>query len=107
MREDLASDVRLWDFMVRHFGTYDDDEELIAAFIRRDEIHDQLKAGATLSDELRSLLRAADDAAVRQARSLANRFQDTFWRGRHLGREHWWWYLDEGPQVREEAEKAA
>lgn len=57
-----------------------------------------------LSPEQRAELTKLDDILMKHYRVVAE------WMPTRLpgeSRSHWWWYLDEGPQVREEAEKAA
>ncbi len=109
MPVDLASSIGVYASMVRHLSSYEEQEEVLAALIWRDEVHEELLKGVSLAPDLSAELVAADDLLVRQRERLVERFPDAFHpdRKRNRSRDYWWWYLDEGPQVREEAGRAA
>jgi len=71
----------------------------------RDEIHDALREGAELPTLLETKLHEADRKLLSVGKDLVRRFPDVFID--RAPREYWWWHLDKGPKVREEAERAA
>lgn len=105
MPNDLGSLIRLYAEMVENLSDYLDEEaELVELFIRRELIEDALRAGAEFSTTERERLRAADATLVRRRRRILRRFPKLFAeRSADVPRLYWWWYLDEGPQVRGEA----
>ncbi len=58
-----------------------------------------------LSDAQRVQLRIFDDRLQVRWRKVAEMLETLVWV--EPDRRHWWWHLDEGPQVRAEAEQAA
>ena len=105
MARDLAFSVERYVELVESLPHEDEAEEVIYTFLYRDEIHDALKQGAKLSARLVELLEAADRRLLSMHGDLVQRFPEVF--GRGVSAEYWWWHLDKGPQVREEAERAA
>lgn len=105
MARDLAFSVERYAELVESFPREDEAEEVIYTFLYRDEIHDAVKEGAKLSARSAELLDAADRKLLSMHADLARRFPDVF--GRGAPAEYWWWHLDKGPQVREDAWRAA
>ena len=91
--------------MVNRVTSYEEDDEVYVVLTRRDEIHEAIKAGDYPSPELAALLEQADEELLAQGQLLVSRFPDVF--ADRAPREYWWWHLDKGPQVREEAGRAA
>ncbi len=108
MRKSLISEIVLYEKMTRYLAEYDDDEEVVALFAGRDVIQDAISREEEISSEFMTVLKKGDDRVVGLWRDLSERFPHVFEPGRKadISREYWWWHLDEGPQVREEAEKA-
>lgn len=100
---DLISLIDLYAWNVEEgLPYYDESDEVIEVFIRRELIEDALQAGATPPVAILKQLEAADKMLVRRRRRVVRRFPELFSeRTPDLPRCYWWWYLDEGPQVRE------
>lgn len=108
MRKSLVSEIELYKEMTEHLSKYRDSEEVIALFVNRELIHDRLLRGEKVSSEVLGLLEEGDKTLASLWRKLFLTFPTVFEPGRkaNIPRAYWWWHLDEGPQVREEAEKA-
>ena len=91
--------------MVDHLQEYNHWMEVSNLLVWRDGIHDALRAGVGISPDHRLMLAAAEDRLISLWKELVRRFPDVFADRAPL--EYWWWHLDKGPQVREEAERAA
>ena len=109
MSEELEFDVRMWAAQAPMLSEYDEYLEVSGALVWRDEIQKALDAGEPLSSEYRAMLREADDKLMAQREELVSRFPYVFTPDRQEAGPHsyWWWFLNEGPQVREKAERAA
>jgi hypothetical protein len=95
---DLVSDIRDYAAMVKDLPSYDEQEEVLNLFIRREVIQDALRAGGTPpAAELRRLA-TADALLTKHRPRLAKRFPELFEPKPDLPREYWWWYLDEEPR---------
>ena len=108
MQDDLASTVRWYAANAAHLRSFEDQEEVMAMFILRDVIADRLKSQELTSEYQEKLAQA--DAIVADLRYwLVGTHPDVFHPDRKttVPHEHWWWYLDEGPQVRAKALEAA
>ncbi|MBI4507129.1 MAG: hypothetical protein HY691_16485 [Chloroflexi bacterium] len=94
--------------MVQSLPLYRDREEVINLFVMREFIEKKLDrtplAGAAIQQ-----LERADTALTLHSTLLRQRFRDLFrsCRPSDVPRSYWWWYLDEGPQVREQARALA
>ncbi|MBI4505587.1 MAG: hypothetical protein HY691_08635 [Chloroflexi bacterium] len=104
MVRDLASLIRLYDGMVEEgLPYYDEEVEVTNLFVTRELVEDALRAGAEVTAADRARLDAADAKLLRRRRRLLRRFPELFEdRPADVPRVYWWWYLDEGPRVREE-----
>lgn len=109
MYEKLVASLRLYAARVKVIAQEEEDDDVIATLAERDGIQDDLDAGARLTVEQEAFLRQADDLLVSQARTLVDRHPDVFTPDRQNAgpRSYWWWFLNEGPQVREKAREAA
>ncbi|MBI4496479.1 MAG: hypothetical protein HY689_01070 [Chloroflexi bacterium] len=104
MPRDLGSQTKLYAAMVKHLPLYDEDIEVTNLFVTRELIDDEVSGGTTHSAEEARRLEEADVALVKLRPLLIRRFRDMFsLRPPDVPRRYWWWYLDEGPQVREQA----
>jgi len=105
----LDFEVRVYAAMVDSLALYQDELEVEGAFNWRDSIAERLEAGEQLPPESAALLRRADDQLMRQREMLVRRFASVFdpERKATVPRALWWWFLDEGPQVREQAKGVA
>lgn len=106
---DLESRIEIWAAEVDALPSADYYMEVTNALVIRDTIQDALNAGQKLSSSFEILLRKADDGLMAQREMLVARFPEVFWPDRQNAgpRSCWWWFLNEGPHVREEAERAA
>ncbi|MGE5618101.1 MAG: hypothetical protein ACM3US_02455 [Sphingomonadaceae bacterium] len=107
MSEDLALAFDLYSIMTSKLHLYQDWLEVENILLWRDEIDDALQAGMSLTDEQMATLRKADDLLLAQRDRLVREFPQAFENTEHISARQWWWHLDKGPQVREEAERAA
>lgn len=105
MPRDLASKVRVFAAMVEHMLEYDEHLDVSAALVWRDSIHNDLKndlkVGAPAPPDAERLLEEADARLLAMREELVDRFPEVF--EDRAPREHWWWHLEKGPQVREDA----
>jgi len=85
-----------------------EDDDVIATLAERDGIQDEISAGTKLTSEQSETLKQADDVLLSQSRKVVAMHPDVFTPDRQNAgpRSYWWWFLNEGPQVREEAEAA-
>lgn len=109
MPRTLDSKVRIYVAMVDSLPRYTDELEVEATYLWREDIANALDAGEKLDAESKALLQRADQRLVEQRPLLVKRFPTIFAveRKAEIPRRYWWWYLDEGPQVREQAERVA
>ena len=105
MARDLVSSIERYLALVDYLPGDEEAEEVMYTFICRDEIHDALREGAELPTPLAVKLDEADGKVLSIREDLVRRFPDVFID--RAPREYWWWHLDKGPRVREEAERAA
>ena len=105
----LETKVEIWAAEVEALRRADYYMEVTNALVIRDGIQDALSAGGKLSPSHEALLRKADDKLLAQRERLVARFPEVFTPDRQEAgpRSHWWWFLNEGPQVREKAREAA
>lgn len=106
MPRDLASRIRIYAAMVGNLHLYDDELEITNALVWRDSIQETLDGGAEPKSENLARLEGADQRLVKLRAFIAERFPEVF-EDRGAPSDYWWWHLDEGPQVREEALAAA
>ena len=102
MRSDLASKIGVYAEMAQNLSLYDDDTELTAFLVRRDSIHDRLRAGEVLSLDSAMLLNQADRHLLEESDLLVRRFPRLFAESSTISREYWWWHLNEA-EVHEQA----
>ena len=102
MRSDLASKIGVHAEMAQNLRLYDDDTELTAFLVRRDSIHDRLRAGEALSPDSATLLEQADRRLLKKSDLLVRRFPRLFAENSTISREYWWWHLNEA-ELREQA----
>ena len=107
MSEDLVLAFDLYSIMVSKLHLYQDWLEVENALLWRDEINEALQAGISLTNEQMAALRKADDLLLAQRDRLVRKFPQVFENTERISSRQWWWHLDKGPQVREEAERAA
>lgn len=108
MPRDLVFEIGAYVEMIDHLLDYRAREELEEMFIRRELVENRLRDGEVAPIEDLRRLEAADACLLRHHRTLVRRFRDLFeLRPADIPRMYWWWYLDEGPRVREEAAAAA
>jgi hypothetical protein len=103
----LARDLRVYAEMTKKLPLFTEWDDALNVLVWRSAIYDEVMAGESLSGEELRELRAADDRLVAQRDYLMAKFPGVFESKRSVDRREWWWYLDEGPRVREEAERAA
>ena len=105
MRKVLGSEIVLYEEMVKYLPEYTDEEEVFALFVTRDVISVRLTQGEKADPELLALLARADNTLVELWRWLSSTFPNIFDRDRKatIPPDYWWWHLDEGPDVREQA----
>lgn len=103
MSEELERSIDIWAAQVENISRYDYYMEVSNALVWRDGIQDALDAGETLTPEYRAKLREADEAFWAQREELVAKFPDVFSPARQEAGppSYWWWFLNEGPQVRE------
>jgi hypothetical protein len=106
VRRDLAFEIERYAELIEYFPGEDEPEEIIYALIYRDCVHDRLKQGEKLTPLLAQKLAEADARLKSMRSDLVRRFPGVFLTNR-APRDYWWWHLDEGPQVREQAEQVA
>ena len=87
---------------------YDDHYEVTALFALRDVIEDALDASGRITGSQERTLAQADAAIVKLRKWLVSAFPDVFDPARKdsIPPRYWWWHLDEGPEVREQAKAA-
>ncbi len=107
MSADLTKSLDLYAKLTRQIPTFDERSEVENVLIWREAIYEALLAGQKLSETQNEVLAEADDRLVEQAAWITEHFPQVFEHGRRVPRDRWWWHLNEGPQVREEAERAA
>jgi len=107
MSASLARDLDVYAAMAEKMHLYDELAEVENVLIWRDVIQERIAAGERLSDVEERELEHADDLLVAQRDRLVRRFPWVFENSASIPRERWWWHLDEGPQVRDEARRAA
>lgn len=96
MSNDLHERIDLYAWMVGQFPAYREHYDLSAALIRRDEIHDELLAGAPLAAPDAVLLEDADRRYASMRAELSRRFPEVY--DGLAPRDYWWWYVDEAPR---------
>lgn len=109
MPRDLDSKVKIYAAMIDSILEYEEDMEIYAALNWRDGIKESLDAGETLDTENQNRLTRADEMLIAKRDLVVSRFPHIF-HPQEKGlppRSQWWWYLDEGPQVRAQALAAA
>ena len=108
MSKELERSIDVWAAEVENISHYDDELEVSAALVRRDGIQDALNAGETLTPEYRAKLRDADEAFWAQREALVAKFPGVFTPARQEAGppSYWWWFLNEGPDVRKRREAA-
>ncbi|MBI4305239.1 MAG: hypothetical protein HY678_02870 [Chloroflexi bacterium] len=88
----------------RHLGGLDErdvyDTETPLVLIARDDIQERWE---DLTPEQRRRVQELDDVLVAKYKHVANVLPSSL----STDRRHWWWFLHEGPQVREQAQEAA
>lgn len=97
----LAESVDQYEHLVRLLEDdeyYDSSVQVILA--NRDGI---AEGWSQLSAEQHARVKVADALLAQKYKIVAQMLPHP----RHTDRHHWWWFLHEGPQVREEAERAA
>ncbi len=102
---EVADLIEIYARGVGYLREYDDREEVTGLLIYRDTIAKRLQAGAEVTDEAIKQLAEADDRLIEAIPWLEEHFPEVFRANDDIPRRYWWWHLDEGPQVREEAEK--
>lgn len=109
MPRSLASKVRVYAAMADKLSKLRDYLEVYAMFDWRDDVYEDLQGGELLDSESVALLEHADQKLIEERATLLQRFPDLFHPDRkaRIRRECWWWHLDEGPQVREQARALA
>jgi len=105
--KNLASDVRTYGAMVDSLHLYDESLEVSNVLVWREGLHEDLRNGASLGPDDRVLLEQADTKLVALRGLIVRRFPEVFEANADIPRKLWWWHLDKGPQVREEAGAAA
>jgi len=103
----LDRNLNLYSIMTNKLPLYDEWMEVENVLIWRDEIHDELEAGASLTDEQLRALKDADDRLLAQRERLVRDFPSAFENTESISPRQWWWHLPEGPDVRDEAQQAA
>jgi len=94
--------------MVEHLPDYAEELEVVNAFVTRETIEDEVRAGAALDAAERQRLEQADNRLLSRHSVVLRRFPHLFSaRPGNIPRRYWWWFLDEGPQVREQAREVA
>jgi hypothetical protein len=81
---------------------YTFEEDVLGALIGRSALQEHWDE---LAEEQREEVHRIDDMLVGLHARVAEAL-DTVVRQREPDHTHWWWYLDQGPKVREEAERA-
>jgi len=106
--EKLEASIRLYAARVEVIGEEKEDDDVIATLAERDGIQDEIDAGAELTLEQRKALKQADDLLVSQARRVVAMHPDVFTPDRQDAGppSYWWWFLNEGPDVRKRREAA-
>ena len=107
MSADLSKSLDLYATLTKQMHMFDERSEVENVLIWREAIYEALLAGQKLSETQNKVLAQADDRLVEQAAWITQHFPQVFEHGRRAPRNRWWWHLDKGPQVREEAERAA
>ncbi|MBI2321236.1 MAG: hypothetical protein HYU88_03875 [Chloroflexi bacterium] len=102
VHDELERDVRVYAAAVDKLPLYTEWLEVSTALVHRDAIQEEIAAGKSLSPAAQKLLAEADDRLVANRHVLLKRFPEIF-EERGAPREYWWWHLEKGPQVREEA----
>ncbi len=98
MRGHLVSDIHAYAEMVEDLPSYDEAEEVLNLFIRRELIHEALPAGPVPPIAELQRLEAADAVLAKHRAHVAERFPELFEPKPDLPREYWWWYLGEEPR---------
>ena len=108
MPRNLVSQLEDYAEKVRALTHLNEPEWVVELFIRRELIDDALRSGASLPIAAQAQLEDADKTLLRRRSFLMKRVGDLFsLRAPDIPRRYWWWYLNEGPQVREHAEATA
>ncbi|MBI2321922.1 MAG: hypothetical protein HYU88_07485 [Chloroflexi bacterium] len=103
MLSDLVSDIEVYGTMIDLLPRYKERAEVAEIFIRR-ELIDAALGETAASETVVHQLDEADAKLLGHRSLLLRRFPEVFrLRAPNIPRRYWWWYLDEGPQVREEA----
>lgn len=105
MLGDLAFKLKRYLELVPDLLDEDEPENVMFALIYRDGIHDALKAGRRLTEDQARGLEEADEHLLAMREALVRRCPSVFLD--RAPRDYWWWHLDKGPQVRDEALAAA
>ncbi len=108
MSEKLEASLRLYAARVEVIAEEKEDDDVIATLAERDGIQDEINAGAKLTPDQMRILEQADDRLVSQARRVVAMHPDVFIPDRQEAgpRAYWWWFLNEGPDVRKRREAA-
>lgn len=107
MSEDLRLAFDLYCIMAGKLHLYQDWLEVENVLLWRDEIHEALQAGMSLTIQQMAALREADDLLLAQRDRLVREFPEAFADTEGVSLRQWWWHLPEGQNVRDEAERAA
>ena len=107
MSEELSLALELYTNMTRELPHYSDWLEAENVLFWRDVIQESLDAGARLSVGAQSQLDEADDRLVAASDVIVRRFPEVYQDSEPMPPRFWWWHLDKGPRVREEATEAA
>lgn len=97
---------RIRAYRVRVEGISDDEsyeDDVLWALIGRSALQERWDE---LAEEQREEVQHIDDMLVGLHARVAEAIE-TVVRQRESDHTHWWWYLDQGPQVREKAEQVA
>jgi hypothetical protein len=103
VRRELTLDERLRSYGVSVKGVADDynwEDDVLHALIQRTEIENRW---SQLTSAQKDEVRHIDQELVQQHERVAEMLPSST----EHNRRHWWWFLHEGPQVREEAQEAA
>lgn len=103
MPKDSASLIELYAWNVEEgLPLYDEGLEVVEIFVEREMIENALQAGVKPSPAELLRLEGADRMLIRRRRRVIRHFPELFSeRTPDLPLCYWWWYLDEGPQVRQ------
>lgn len=107
MSEEFKLAIDIYCNMTAKLPLYNDHTEVENILLWRDEIQDEIDSGVVLTPDQARALREADDRLLAQRDRLVADFSSAFTKTESVGPRHWWWHLDKGPHVREEAERAA